>query len=217
MAHLRYRSDGLLAKRTARRMTTPYAPLMSDVVRAGWNEWTQLGVRAPATRMKIRRLGRAVDVCDFMTFEALKAFGGVGGCEITRESNQTVLTFGDGELRVSFNKIDPGRLPKPRSGRQLRIFYQDDVRAPVMPGMPQVTWARCGYVLDPTETGIDRVVLVCFQRGVPAWVIDLPERAAKVTALSATSVVPLATRALPAPKIASAAPQTAEEGQTGSS
>jgi len=215
VARPRYRSDGLLTRRTARRLTSPYTSILSDIVRGAWDDWTEVGKLAPGVRMRNRRLGRAVNLWEYMMSEAADALSGVGGCEIEKESQQTVLTFGDGELRVTFNKINPKRLRKPRSGRQLAIFRQDDVRSQVLPGMPRATWAKCGYVLDSTETKIERVVLACFRSGDPAWVIDLAERAARVAAPSATVVVPLASSAVPMPKIASAVPQAAPEGQTG--
>ncbi len=215
MAHPRHRPDGLLTRRTARRLTRPYALVLSDAVAQAWGTWTLLGQLAPEVRMQIRPLGRAVDLWEFMTSEASRRFEKIKGCEIDRESNQTVLTFGGGDLRVTFNKIDPKRIPKPRTARQLKIFYQEDARVPVIPGMPRVTWAKCGYLLDRTETQIQRIVLACYQDGDTAWAIDLPTRAVRPAIQRASSVVPLATSVVPGPRITSATPKAAPGGQTG--
>ncbi|WP_322770021.1 hypothetical protein [Frankia sp. Cr1] len=204
MEQPRHRIDGLLSRRTARRVIRPHALLMADVVYAAWDTWVDFGQKAPDVRMKLRSLGRAVDVYEFMGFEIANRFDKVRGCEVTNEDGQTVLTFGGGELKASFNKIDLGGVSKPTTARQLRIFSQADLQEEVLPSMPRVTWARCGYVLDPTETQIARAVLHCTIDGKTAWTIDLPSRAVKPITPPAPLPTPLVMPIVPLPKIASA-------------
>ncbi|MDX3188620.1 hypothetical protein PV458_09475 [Streptomyces sp. MN03-5084-2B] len=191
--------DGILTRRTARRILRPYLKLLATVVFDAWETWNQLGAAAPSVRVQLGRGARAMTVSDFIKDQIVHKFTSVGGCEVVFEYGRPVLAFAGGDLKLRLGKIDLGVVPYPRNERQLRIWSQEDAVAHTLPAMPSGTWARCGYVLDATETAVAGIHVLCDMNGAHEWNIDLP-----VPLRAGTTVTPLTTPVVQPAKIASA-------------
>jgi hypothetical protein len=206
VAQPRYTRDGVLTRHAARRILRPYTKLLGITVFDAWQTWNQLGEAAPAIRLQMGRAARAMNVSDFINDEIRRRFAKVGGCAVTTEYGRHVLSFAGGDLKLRLGKVDLAAVAPPRNERQLRIWSQADATAVVLPGMPSGTWAKCGYLLDLTETCLAGLYVVCDMNGAHAWVLDLPMPLSRPTAASQTT--PLQTSTVPPAKIASASPST---------
>lgn len=214
MARSRYTHEGILTRQVARRILRPYKKLLGTVMYEAWATWNQLGHAAPGARVQMGRTARAMTVNDFIQDEVRRRFATVGGCTVTSEYGRYVLAFAGGDLKLRLGKVELGPVAPPRNDRQLRIWTQSDAIAPVLPGMPSGTWAKCGYVLDATETYLAGLHVVCDMNGSHEWVLGLPMPQAKPTT---TTLVPLTTSTVPPAKIASAASLTEVERRLASS
>lgn len=201
MAHARYTPEGILTRHAAKRILRPYGKLLGVVVFEAWETWKTLGAAAPAVRLQLGRAARAMNVSDFIKDRIVDRFAQVRGCVVTSEYGRPVLGFGGGDLKIRLGKIDLDSIPSPRNERQLRIWHQTDAIMPTLPGMPSGTWAKCGYTLDPTETHIAGISVVCDLNGAHKWVLDLPVPFVKQATAAPTL---LTTANVPPAKIASA-------------
>lgn len=202
MAHARRTQDGILARRVARRVLRPYLKLLAIVIAEAWATWNQLGAAAPGVRMQLGRGARAIAVSDFIKDQIARRFERVGGCEVVFEYGRPVLVFASGDLKLRLGKVEPGIVPAPRNERQMRIWGQEDAALFTLPGMPSGTWARCGYVLDSTETAVESIQVLCEMNGEHKWDIAVP-----VPWSVTKNPTPLTTTVVPPAKIASAIPQ----------
>jgi hypothetical protein len=182
--------------------------LLGAVVYEAWGTWNDLGTAAPGARVQIGRIARAITVNDFIQDQIRRRFVKVGGCMVTTEYGRHVLAFAGGDLKLRLGKVDLGVVSPPRNERQLSIWSQSDAIAPVLPGMPSGTWAKCGYVLDATETFLAGLHVVCDMNGSHEWVLNLPMPVAKPTV---TAPTPMTTSTVPPAKIASSTPSTEVE------
>lgn len=196
----RYTADGVLTRQAARRIVRPHAKLLATVINESWMTWSAMGIAQPDVRAKIGASARAFNVADFIKHEAAWRFKEVGGCTLTMPYSRPVLTLGGGDLLLKFGKIslEPGI--KPRTARQLEIFNQDAAASSRLPDTPSATWAKCGYLLDPTETTLVSVTVTCEQEGVRLWQLHLPVSAPKAM----RSVTPMVSSSVPPARISSA-------------
>lgn len=200
MARDRYTREGILTRQAARRILRPYAKLLGTIVYEAWGTWNQLGTDAPGVRVQMGRMARAITVNDFIQDQIRRRFAEVGGCKATIEYGRHVLVFAGGDLKLRLGKVDLGAVLPPRNERQLSIWCQSDAIASVLPGMPSGTWAKCGYVLDATETSLTGLHVVCDMNGSHEWVLDLPMPLATPAVAVPT---PLTTSTVPPAKITS--------------
>jgi hypothetical protein len=209
----RYTEDGVLARRAARSILRPYSKLLSTTISEAWATWNALGAAAPAARAQLGRLARAINLCDFIGTEVSKRFKTVHGCDVVWEFERPVLVFADGELRVRLGKSDLDAVRDPQNDRQLRMWGQADALAGRLPGMPSSTWAKCGYVLNSTETALARILVTCHLRSELQWKIDLLASASATTQAAA----PIASAVVPPATIASASRSASETMRSSSS
>jgi len=155
--------------------------------------------------MQMGRTARAMNVSDFINGQISRRFAKVGGCAVTTEYGRHMLAFAGGDLKLRLGKVELAAVAPPRNERQLRIWSQADATASILPGMPSGTWAKCGYVLDTTETYLSGIHVVCDVNGTHEWVLDLPIPLPQPAVAAPT---PLVTSSVPPAKIASATPST---------
>lgn len=211
----RYTNEGLLTRRAARRVLRPYAVLLSRVISDAWDTWHQLGAEAPAARMKMGRSARAITLADFIKDAVESRFARVRGCSVQMEYGRPVLVLASGDLRLRLGKIDLDQVPYPRNDRQLMIWSQAEAVANKLPFAPSGTWAKCGYVLDETETRVTTIVVKCDLDGALKWTLALPVPTASRLG---TGTAPLVTPSVPSARIASASPtSTTASGHASSS
>jgi len=75
----------------------------------------------------------------------------------------------EGEALVRFAKLGPGLRMSRNNTRQYADF---EAQLP-LPGMPQVTHLVVGYILDPLETSIERVPVVCPSGSGNRWSFEI--------------------------------------------
>jgi len=210
----RYTREGILTRRAARRIQRPYAGRLASVIFEAWETWNALGTAAPAVRMKLGRTARAMNVSDFIKVQIIDHFNSVKGCSVVMEYGRPVLTFAGGDLKIHLGKIDLSRISPPRNDRQLRIWTQADATSPALDEMPSGTWAKCGYVLDSSETSVRGIHVVCNMDGAQKWVLDFPVPLPRPSTAGST---PLATSEITPAKIVSANQSTGAQQTSGSS
>lgn len=207
MKAVRYTAHGVLTRRTARRILKPYAKLLATVINEAWTTWNRFGASAPDVRMQLGRSSRAFNISDFIKEAIVRRFRDVRGCEVVMEYGRPVLVLGGGDLKLRLGKINPDAVPRPQSERQWGIWRQDEAMACTLPGMPSATWAKCGYVLDDTETGLASISVTCDVEGTQVWILHLPIPMSRVDG----TVTPLASSTVPPARISSAnLPSTAD-------
>jgi hypothetical protein len=202
----RYTADGVLARRAASRILRPYSKLLSITISEAWGTWHAFGADAPAARAQLGRMARAMNLSDFIRTQVSARFKTVRGCDVTWAYDRPVLVFAGGDLRVRLGKSDLDAVRSPQNGRQLSIWGQEDALAGRLPGGTSGTWAKCGYVLDPTETALARIVVTCHLEEELQWAIDL----AASTSATAQAAAPMASSLVPPATIASASRSASE-------
>jgi hypothetical protein len=115
-----------------------------------------------------------MNLSDFIKEQIVSRFRSVKGCSVVMEYGRPILTFAGGDLKIRLGKIDFANIPSPRNERQLRIWTQADATSPTLDEMPSGTWAKCGYVLDSTETRMAGIHVVCDMNGSQKWKLDFP-------------------------------------------
>jgi hypothetical protein len=214
MTKPRYLPSGVLSRQAARRVLRPYQGLLGRVVMHAWDGWETLGRTAPAVRAETGNLTRASVMSDLMTREALRLFKPIRSVDVNEPYGRAALWFGQGDLILSFHKIELDSIPDPRTDRQFALWSQEAARteSPLLPGFGTGTRADVGYLLNETGTRITQIVVRCATDGVTDWIIELP-----TPGVVTTPVQPIVAPTPPASKISSSRKDAAGERPSASS
>lgn len=158
-----------MPRRRARRVVRRYEGLLVQTIGAAWEGWSEMAAAAPVRGGQVGSAARAMVVSDFLREPAERLFGPARGVQVVAEYGRPWLVFAGGLVLVRFKKLDESLNPcRSYSDRQFKINYQ------LLPGMPEPTVLTAGYVLDPAELSIARMVVVCHFAHELLYTIDLP-------------------------------------------
>lgn len=130
---------------------------------------------------------------------AHQVFAGVEGVRVEDRYGSAWVVLAGGKVQVRFRKLTPAfEIAPSRTDRAVGLaFHQGD---PLIPDEPAFTVLTAGYVLDPAETSLQHLALVCHVGNGPHYVIPLP--LTRLTAATTATQLPI--EPLPEPVIRSA-------------
>jgi len=159
----------LTTKSEAEGLLLPHVETVQRCLREGWEEWLRLRDRELERGNTYSPRARANIVYDLVAERARAAFDGVEGVAVLRKHGFLVLLFG-GRIAMRFKKLRPDLKSTGIRTNQQRLFAEQEE----MPGIPATaTFLIAGYVLDPTQAQIDRLVVTCSDGLGICWVLDL--------------------------------------------
>lgn len=149
-----------LPRRRARRILGRFEGLLAGAVFDAWEDWQVMGQLAPIQRGMLKASSRAFDLSDFIGEHVQRRFAGVSAATVTMKYQRPLVGLADGLVQVRFKKLSPKlAVSFSATTRQVRLaLHQDE---PALPGLPSPTVITVGYVLDDTETNLQKIVAVC--------------------------------------------------------
>ena len=159
----------VMTEAQARSALKPHFDRLVECLLYGWSEWENLGRRNRAYRKDLSKSARARLVYDHVAARARANFAGVKGVHVSDRQGFITVTFGDAIL-LRFKKLDRSLRHRGIPTIQQQLFAE---QLP-LPGLPVMTNLVAGYVLDPLEQAIDRLVVTCSGGDQLYWSFDLP-------------------------------------------
>lgn len=156
----------LLRKSAALTILKPYQAHIVAAVRGGWHAWQKLPAE---TRKELTPTTRATFVRDFILAESAQGLETLPGVSRVVVGQLVVIRIED-QVLLRFKKMwHNGRAHNYPTQQQLDFCSQIP-----LPHVPQQPRLNVGYVLDPSQTAVSRV-LASLPRGKKdvAWVTDL--------------------------------------------
>lgn len=190
-----------------------HAERFAQVLLQAWGAFATTRSRSKAQMAFAGASARGMLVSDFTREPAHRVFASVPGVWVDDRFGRPWVNLDGGSVQVRFRKLTPaGLICRSDSERATRLaFHLGDT---LFPDMPEATVLTAGYVLDASETHVERMSLVCHLGSQLHYAIPLPGGNASASAPTQLPLTPLSEPIIRSARAAAA--QRLAEGSTGS-
>jgi hypothetical protein len=162
-----------LPRGVAESIVAPHLAMLAEVLTCAWDAYQ---TARQAARTQVAQFGpaaRGMVVADLMREPVARLFITVPLAQVDIRFGRPWVNLAGGAVQIRFKKLNTTLgICHSDSERQARLaFHLGD---PLLPDMPEATILTAGYVLDASETQIDRLVLVCHVGDQLLYSFDLP-------------------------------------------
>ena len=149
-----------LSREEVEPIVAPHFEALSSVLLQAWESFATARRAAPEQLSQAGSSSRGMLVADLMREPAQRAFAGTAGVQVGERYRRPWVNFDGGNVQVRFRKMTPtlGVCPS-ESERAISLGYH--LGDPYLPDSREATVLTAGYVLDASETAIERLALVC--------------------------------------------------------
>ena len=168
-------SDGLapLPLEQVIPLVRDYRGQLAGVLTDAWADWSSI---LAASSTLVSRAGggsRGMLVSDLLREPAHRRFGALPGARVSMRYGQPWIELAAGRIWVRFRKLSTSLALSPNESeraRRLSLHLGD----PLFPEEPAATVLTAGYILNPSETRLAALALVCHVGAQVHYKIDLP-------------------------------------------
>jgi hypothetical protein len=162
-----------LSRRVAESIVAPHFATLAQVLTSAWDAYQIARQKAGTQVSQIGPSARGMVVADLMREPVARLFSTVAHAQVDTRFGRPWVNLAGGMVQIRFKKLNQALgICRTDNERQARLaFHLGD---PALPGMPEATILTAGYVLDPSETKIERLVLVCHMGDRLCYSFDLP-------------------------------------------
>jgi hypothetical protein len=179
-----------LSRGVAESIVVPHLATLAQVLTSAWDAYQVARARAGTEIAQIGPAARGMVVADLMREPAARLFTPVVNAQVDTRFGRPWVNLAGGMVQIRFKKLNPalGICPSDTE-RQVRLaFHLGD---PALPHMPEATILTAGYVLDPSEMKIERLVLVCHLGDQLCYSFELPGAESRALAPTQLRLTPL--------------------------
>lgn len=149
-----------LSREQVEPIVAPHVEALSSVLIQAWEGFAAARRAAPQQLSQAGASARGMLVGDLMREPAQRAFAARAGVQVGERYRRPWVNLDGGNVQVRFRKLSPalGVCPS-ESERAISLGYH--LGDPYLPDSREATVLTAGYVLDASETAIERLALVC--------------------------------------------------------